>query len=257
MNAFGATPRSPLADAQCIDGILFLEEFEETAPDASPTADWPDEDAAAFDERSDVADARRIGFAAGRDAGLHEGRAAGYADGLAAGRADGRDAAMASDAAACRAALDVVAARMDGIATQAERAARIDVQALARLVMTMFAACWPQLAERHGDAEAAALARTLLANLSHEPSIVIRAAPRAATLIADAFGRGGATDLAGRVRVIATDALLPGDLHVAWDQGEAVRDTHALWAEIVATLTQAGLAPETPATPKQETEHAS
>ncbi len=222
-------PSSPPPPPRAIDGILFLDDLDET-PSRAEAMSRAETEARAADE------ARTAAAEEAETKAREVARSEGFADGFAAGRMEaGRE-----DAAAARDALVTVATKLDTVAAAARVAADEAALALSRLLLAAFGAAFPALSAAHGDAEAAALARTLLPAFGAEPAVVINAAPRAASLIAaylDAAGTS-ATPPSGvpRIRVVPTDTLPPGDLRVAWNQGEAVRDARALWAAVEAVL---------------------
>jgi flagellar biosynthesis/type III secretory pathway protein FliH len=228
------TPNGPPASPtpppppRAIDGILFLDDLDET-PSRVEAMSRAEQDARAADE------ARAAATAEAETKAREAARSEGFADGFAAGRMEaGRE-----DAAAARDALVAVTTKLDTVAAAARVAADEAAHALGRLLLAAFGAAFPALSAAYGDAEAAALARTLLPALGAEPSVVISAAPRAASLIEaylDAAGETATQSGVPRIRVVPTDTLPPGDLRVAWDQGEAIRDARALWAAIEAML---------------------
>lgn len=169
-------------------------------------------------------------------AALQAARLAGYEDGLAEGAARAATAAETDLAQAVRR----IAALLDDAAGAAAAAAEASAQAIAEVVLACLSRALPALCRRHGPAEAAAVARAILPGLRHEPAVTLRAAPETAAAVAATFARHD-EDLAGRLRVIPTDAFAPGDVRISWADGEAVRDVAAIWAAAAAALAASGI----------------
>lgn len=128
----------------------------------------------------------------------------------------------------------------------AREAAEASAVAVAELLINSLAALFPTLCARHGAGEVAALARTVLPALDREPRINLRVSPH---VLAELEGELDRLDpeLRARITVVATDAVAPGDIRIAWQDGAAGRDGAALWAQIATTLAEYGLAvPEIP-----------
>jgi len=68
----------------------------------------------------------------------------------------------------------------------------------------------------------------------------VRANPRTAPALAEEVARA-LPDEADRVRIVVDPAMGPGDVRVRWQDGTAARDGAALWEEIAAALSPAGL----------------
>ena len=170
-------------------------------------------------------------------AAVEAARMGGYEDGLAEGAARAAEAAEADLAQAVRR----IAAALDDAAATAVAAAEAAAQATAELLLACLSRALPALCRRHGPAEAAAVARAILPGLRAEPAVTLRAAPETAAAVAAAIARHD-EDLAGRLRVVPTDALPPGDVRIDWADGEAVRDVAAIWGATAATLAASGIA---------------
>jgi flagellar assembly protein FliH len=140
-----------------------------------------------------------------------------------------------------------IAQRLADAEAAAREAAEASALAVAELLINTLAALFPTLCARHGAGEVAALARTVLPALDREPRISLRVSPHVLPELEAELARLD-PELRARIAVIATDAVAPGDIRIAWQDGGARRDGAALWAQIAATLAEYGLAaPELPA----------
>jgi flagellar biosynthesis/type III secretory pathway protein FliH len=101
--------------------------------------------------------------------------------------------------------------------------------------MGTLAGMLPAVCARHGAAEVAALTRAVLPALVHEPRVTIRVSPHMLRTVEDAMATVD-PDLHGRVAVVPTNAMPPGDARITWADGAAVRDTAALWRAISEVL---------------------
>jgi len=199
-------------------GILFFDE-DFDAPPAPAVPSEPEFVAPVFTE-SDIAAAREDAAREAREATLAEAKAS-----------------IEADAARALAAIADALAKAHGEAADiAEQAA----EAVTRLLLDCFAAAFPALGARHGPREAAAVAHAILPSLRREPAISVRVNPHAAEAMRaeiDALD----PELAGRVRLVPTDAVATGDIRIVWEDGSAIRDTAALWKQIETVLAPAGL----------------
>jgi flagellar biosynthesis/type III secretory pathway protein FliH len=195
-------------------GKLFAEDFDrpETAPE--PEAIEPVYSA------GDLAAAREAAWQDGREAGLK--------------------AAAASDAAAThratQALVEQFAAECDAAASRAEQSA----ETIARLLLDSLAATFPALCARYGDAEVRSIVRSVLPALSQEPTVTVRAHPRTARAVRQEIARLD-PDIAAHIETVECDAMLPGDVRIAWRNGSATRDAAALWQQVAEILAPAGL----------------
>jgi flagellar biosynthesis/type III secretory pathway protein FliH len=157
---------------------------------------------------------------------------------------DGRDSALAEAEASTRAAASSALAQIASqiAASRAEVASITEqsAEAVARLLIDCFAAAFPALSARHGATEVAAVLREILPALKREPKITVRISPHLVPEMTDQI-RTLDSDLAARVRLIATDAVAPGDATVTWENGAASRDAASLWCQIENILAPAGL----------------
>jgi flagellar assembly protein FliH len=167
-------------------------------------------------------------MAAAREAAWHDGHTAGLQE------------AMAGDATATRLAITAIAERFAAECADARASAERSAEAIARLLLDSLSAVFPTLCSRYGDEEVRAIVRTVVPALIQEPSITVRAHPRTAAAVTQETARLNA-ELAGRMQMIESDAMPPGDVRIAWRSGSATRDAAALWQEVAAVLAPAGL----------------
>ncbi len=157
---------------------------------------------------------------------------------------EGHDAAMAEAETTARTearqTLTRIAERLE--ATQAEAADLVErsAETIARLLMDGFAAAFPDLSRKHGAAELRAIIRTILPALHQELAVTVRIDGNAVQVVRDEIERLD-PDLLPKIEVQASNAVLPGDIRIAWRNGAAIRDTTTLWEEITAILSPAGL----------------
>jgi flagellar assembly protein FliH len=161
--------------------------------------------------------------------------AAARADAYAEGHETGLAQAAADRAEVTRQMLGVIADRLEGARQDAVRVAEEGAQSVARLLMGTLAGMLPTLCARHGAAEVAAVARAVLPALVREPRVTIRVSPHLVRAVEQALA-GLDPDLHGRVMLVPTDAVPPGDVRIAWADGAAVRETAALWRSIAEAL---------------------
>lgn len=164
--------------------------------------------------------------------------AEGYSRGLSQAAQDRAEIAGQLLAGIAQSLADAEAAARD--------AAEVSATAVAELLINSLAALFPTLCARHGAGEVAALARTVLPALDREPRISLRVSPHVLPELEGELARLD-PELRARITVIPTDAIAPGDIRIAWQDGAAGRDGATLWAQIAATLAEYGLAaPEIP-----------
>jgi flagellar biosynthesis/type III secretory pathway protein FliH len=134
-----------------------------------------------------------------------------------------------------------IARRLADAEAAARAAAEASAQAVAELLLSTLAALFPALCARHGGGEVAALAHAVLPALDREPRISLRVSPHVLPELEAELDRLD-PGLRARIATVATDAVAPGDIRIAWQDGAASRDGAALWAGIAATLAEYGLA---------------
>jgi flagellar biosynthesis/type III secretory pathway protein FliH len=165
--------------------------------------------------------------------------AAAYAKGLtdgAAGAAEERRAQGDRWAAIC-------AERLEAAGREAADLADTAARDLAGLLCSALAAVLPEFCARHGAAEIAALARSLLPSLIAEPRIVLRLNPRDAGAVAQAMGEIP-PELEGRVQIERVESVAPGDMLMSWADGRVVRDAAAMRRCVSDLFRQFGLVSE-------------
>lgn len=162
--------------------------------------------------------------------------------------AQARDELAAASETAARTALAGLGAQFIQAAAEARTIAESTAEAIAHLVLAGFAAAFPALCARHGDAEVQAVLRRLLPSLYNEPKVTIRVAAATLPAAVEELARLD-PDLTAQVQVLPAEGLLPGDVRVAWRAGQATRDTTRLWQEIEEILAPAGLLPSGTAPP--------
>jgi flagellar biosynthesis/type III secretory pathway protein FliH len=82
--------------------------------------------------------------------------------------------------------------------------------------------------------------REILPALHREPKITVRISPHLFPAMSQQLETMD-TDLAARVRLLATDSVPEGDARVSWENGAATRDSVSLWDQIESILAPAGL----------------
>lgn len=199
------------------DGILFAEDFD--CQDASPSPAVVAPPIPIYGQ-ADVMAARAQGFEAGRIAARHD--------------------IEAEDEARLQHAIAQLAVQLDAATEVARNAAGDTADAIAGLLLSTLGAVLPTLCAAHGDAEAVVVARAMLPALTTEPAITIRAHPATLAALDHEILRIDA-DLMARIRFLPTETMLRGDVRIAWQDGCAMRDTTALWNEIVGVLVANGL----------------
>ena len=171
--------------------------------------------------------------------------AAARADAYAEGHRNGLAQAAADRAEVSRQMLGVIADRLGDASGEAARLAGEQADALARLLLGTLAAVLPATCARHGAAEVAALTRAVLPALVREPRVTIRISPHVVGAVERELARLD-PELHGRVALVPTDAVPPGDVRIAWQDGAAVRDAAALWREVAEALAPLDLLPAGP-----------
>ena len=159
--------------------------------------------------------------------------------GFAAGQRAGREAAQADSEAQIAAALAAITGSLHDAREAAAATASELAEGVTRLLLQGLASLAPALCARHGESEVAAVMALVLPVLRTEPRITVRVNPTLEDGIRARLARFDA-ELVARVAVIAAD-LPPGDVRIGWRDGEAVRDTTAIWRGIADVLTPLGL----------------
>jgi len=158
--------------------------------------------------------------------------------------ADGRAAAIAATEAAhteaARTALADISAAFDAVVGHQAALVEREAEEVARLLLDTLMTLLPALCVRHGEAEVRAVARAVLPALVREPAVTVRINPELAVAIGDEIRRLD-PDLVARIRLVPVEALVPGDIRISWAEGNAVRDTGAVWKQVADALSAAGL----------------
>lgn len=168
---------------------------------------------------------------------------------LDAARAEGREEGerralldrRASAAQASAEALAALAATMAEAREEARYLAEAAAEALSRTALSLLGGALPALCSRHGEVEVRALMRQLLPMLAREPRAVVRVNPHTLPGVQQELALAD-PELAARITLIPTDALLPGDLRASWDEGALTRDSAAIQAAMLRALAELGLA---------------
>lgn len=222
-SAFWSEARSfSTLDPTDAGGILYIEDFD--APSAPlgegetpvPPAEQPEPAFSADD------------IAAAHEAGRHEGHAAALADALLV--------QAQLTAAAQQGLADAVAMSRDLLERVALRAA----EDTARSLLAVLRAAVPATMARHANCEVQAVLQALLPGLRCEPELRVRAHPDLADTIRESLIALLAADSV-QLSVAADPLLAPGDLNVAWEGGQARRDTASIWHDIGTVLAPLGL----------------
>lgn len=169
---------------------------------------------------------------------LAEARAEGVAEGRAAALAEAKAAAETRAAAA----LEAIAARLGEARREAAQAAERAATSLAAAMLDLVLRALPSVAQAHALPTCSALAETLLARLPAVERIAIRVPPDLAEALAPRLSAAAAAaDYPGRLDVIPTAGLAPGEMRVSWPGGEARHDPAAFAAAAREVLAQLGL----------------
>jgi flagellar biosynthesis/type III secretory pathway protein FliH len=201
MMSFGSTP----------SGILYVEDFD-AAPVETPAPVSPEIPKLSQDDL----DAAR---AEGHAAGLIEARTE-----QACVQAELRTAALVAigDALGCARA-------------EAARVAHAMADELAATLLALVQAALPAAAANAAAQDITALVAALLPGLKREPTASIHVHPELLGDIATALQTLW-PDHGGRLAVLPDAALAQPDVRVTWEDGEARRDTRALWQSLRAAL---------------------
>jgi len=168
--------------------------------------------------------------------------AAARADAYAEGHRNGLAQAAADRAEVTRQMLAMIADRLDGAGAEAARVAEDSADAVARLLLGTLATMLPALCSRHGAGEVVALTRAVLPALTREPRVILRVSPHVARVVEQELDRLD-PELRARVSLSPTDAVAPGDVRIAWQDGAAIRDAATLWRKVTEALAPLDLAP--------------
>lgn len=155
------------------------------------------------------------------------------------GKKDGSAEVLTGIEQKIAAALDKVAATLEGmiqVQSQANEATKRDAAALAVGVVRRL---FPKLDAEHGPAEVIAVLEDVLHNLIREPRITLLVNDTVADGVQDRIRsfleRRG---FQGEIAIRGDSALSPGDCRIEWIGGEAIRDSAALIALIEAAASR-------------------
>lgn len=154
-----------------------------------------------------------------------------YAEGLKQGLAQ----AAADRAEVTRQMLDAISRHLQNAKEEAGRVADESARTLAQLLLGVLGTMLPATCAHHGEAEARAVVQTVLPALVREPQVVVRVSP----LVADAVSaelENLDSEVAGSVSLVPAESIPPGDVRISWTDGQAIRDTQAIWKNIADTL---------------------
>lgn len=172
------------------------------------------------------------------EAELASARAEAYAE----GHGNGLAKATADRAEVTRQMLGIIAERLEAAHSEAARVAEESADALARLLLGTLASMLPALCAHHGAVEVVSLVHAVLPALTREPHVTIRISPHVVRDVEQELGRLD-PELHGRVSLVPTDAVVPGDVRISWQDGAASRDAQALWREVAKALEPLHLLP--------------
>ncbi len=166
--------------------------------------------------------------------------AQGFAEGLAKARAE----LQTSEQRVQNELLDKLGQRLAEL--MSEQIARVEQSRamVLQIAVTITRKLLPASVARHGQTEIEAAVQAVLAQLVHEPRVVVRVHDSqldavTATLEPQAQQRG----LGGRLVFLVDSALGPADCKVEWADGGLERDTSRLWQQVdkaVAEVLQSG-----------------
>lgn len=203
--------------------ILFAEDFDSpngfTALDDS--AETPESEVARITPE-DLAGAREQAYAEGLERGLAQ--------------------AAADRAEVTRQMLSAIGDRLMTAQAAAKQVAEDSAGAIARLLLGSLATMIPATCARYGENEVLAMARTILPTLAREPQIILKVSPHVAEAVAQELSRLD-EGIAGKVSLVPTDTVAPGDVQIDWADGNMTRNSGDLWRRVVDTLAPLDLLP--------------
>ena len=207
---------APSGGSAC--GILYVEDFNDKPPEQrTEPVSSPETPSFSAEELSMA-----------REAGRQEGLAAALADAqlIQAQLQSATTQALVDGLAAARAAYDEIV--------------RDSAEQVSQTLLCVLQAALPTVMGRHGQAELAALIAALAPGLAREPELRVRAHPDHAEFVRESLI--GALQTMGCVLSVCADPdLPPGDVLIAWQDGQARRDCKAVWNAVAAALAPLGL----------------
>jgi flagellar biosynthesis/type III secretory pathway protein FliH len=157
------------------------------------------------------------------------------AEGHQAGLAEARQEEATIQAELRTAALSAIGDALGCARADASRIAHTMADELAATLLALLHAALPAAAEALAGREVIALVAALLPGLRREPNASIHVHPSLLGAIA-ADLQTLWPDHGGRLAVTPDAALAPSDVRVSWEDGEARRDTRALWQNLRVAL---------------------
>jgi hypothetical protein len=167
----------------------------------------------------------------------------------ARGMQDGQTTVLAN---AARQTQEMVQALLLEIGTVNDAACQtVDANALhiTQLLLDLLRKFFPRLCAEYGPAETSDMVAIVLAGLTSEPEVEIRACSAG---IADLERYFAATPYDGRSKLtlVALETMTPGDAGMRWKDGRADRNARKLWSEILAALSMHGIIDPEPIRPQ-------
>ncbi len=196
-------------------GVLYAEDFDAEAPAHQP-APQPTEAPEPVFGLAQLDAARQEGVAAGRQEAEH---------GLLAARLQ---------------TLTLIAKGLSEARAEAAVLAEDTAAAVSGCMLSSLMACLPALCASHGAAELRAMTRRVLPALVDERRVTIRANPHMLPMLQEEIACLD-QELADIMVLIATDAIPPGDVRIAWQDGAAIRDAGLARAAVTDALAALGL----------------
>jgi hypothetical protein len=171
------------------------------------------------------------------EAMVNAAREAGYA----AGMRDGKLAEANKQAAGLARALTEMTRQLELLSATIETRLATHAEAIARLMLATLRATFPQLCALHGEAEAVALARSLLPRLRRQAILIIRGSPSLLEQLKNEIPTS-LMPLMTAWHWVETTGMAPGDMTIEWENGEARREGIAIEQEIDQILAACGIA---------------
>jgi flagellar biosynthesis/type III secretory pathway protein FliH len=162
------------------------------------------------------------------------------AEGRAAGLAEARTEQAAIQAELRTAAMVAIGDALGSARAEAARVAHAMADELAATLLALLQAALPAAAATAAGQEISALVAALLPGLKREPTASIHVHPDLLGEIAAALQTLW-PDHGGRLALLPDAALAEPDVRVTWEDGEARRDTRALWQSLREALAPYGL----------------
>ncbi len=212
------SPLFSTQESRPVGGILYIEDFDDK-PAASHTEPVPASVVPSY-SAEDLAQAR--------EAGRQEGLAAAFAEAQLV-QSQLQSAATQSLADGIAATRSVVAELVQGAAEQ-----------VSLTLLAILRAALPAVMGRHNEAELRAMISALAPGIAAEPELRVRAHPDLAEFIRETLISVLETTSCV-LSVCADSSLQPGDVLVAWQDGQMRRNCRETWSAITEALAPLGL----------------